>query len=198
MHCLASWLTLLFFSLSGFGFFGRRSMRVWELVQPGVRNQHGGAEHRTVQQWLELRSLFRDAMRQWPQVVPLRHHHRHRHQLLPPQLRFGQQQRRLVQSSPPTLRPRRACLPPNCTVPRRHRPRCLPKVRLLKRICFSFPTPSLHTTLVFQHSWNCCFIYIYIFTYILATNFMLHTKIFSNLELKVVGFGSSDRGSPLD
>ena len=133
---LTSFIHFLTFLLTVELGFCRRSVWVWELVQPGVRNQHSGAEHRAVQQWAELRSLFRNAMRQRPQVVPPWLDHRHCNQLLPPQLRFGQQQWRVVQPSSPTLRPRGACLPPNCTVPRWHRPCCLQKVGLLPTTSF--------------------------------------------------------------
>ena len=57
-------------------------MWVWKFIQPGVQNEHGGAEHDVVQQWVELRSLFRNAVRQRSQMVPLWLHHRHRHQRL--------------------------------------------------------------------------------------------------------------------
>ncbi|KAJ6815101.1 putative expansin-A7 [Iris pallida] len=106
-----------------------RSLWIREPVQPGVRGGDGGAEHGAVQRGAELRRVLRDQVRRGPPVVPLREplHLRHRHQLLPPQLRPPLRQRRLVQPPSPPLRPRHAHVPQDRRVPRRHRPRLLPQ-----------------------------------------------------------------------
>ncbi|KAJ6801217.1 expansin-A10-like [Iris pallida] len=109
------------------GHDGRR-VRLREPVQPGVRDQHRGAEHGAVQRRAELRVVLRDPVRRGPQVVRrglLRR--RHRHQLLPAQQCAPQQRRRLVQPSPAALRPLPARLPAHCSVQGRHCPRCFQK-----------------------------------------------------------------------
>lgn len=109
----------------------RRRLRIWEPVQPGVRYEHGGAEHGAVQRRAELRVVLRDPVRERRQVVPAGVHRRDCHQLLPAQQRSPEQRRRLVQSSPPPLRPLPARFPAHRPVPRRHRPRRLSQVQLI-------------------------------------------------------------------
>ncbi|RWW59244.1 hypothetical protein BHE74_00033835 [Ensete ventricosum] len=104
-----------------------RGLRLRQPLRPGLRNQHRRPQHRALQQRAQLRRLLRDAVRRRSPVVPPGLHRRHRHQLLPPQLRPPQRQRRMVQPSPAALRPRRARLPPDRSAPRRHRPRLLPQ-----------------------------------------------------------------------
>lgn len=97
--------------------------RLWlrKPVQPRVRNEHGGAEHRSLRKRTELWGLLRAQVRERPAVVPPRLHRSHRHQLLPA--------RGVVRPSPAPLRPLSACVPAHRPVPSRHRPRHLPTVR---------------------------------------------------------------------
>ncbi|URD90190.1 hypothetical protein MUK42_28522 [Musa troglodytarum] len=104
-----------------------RGLWLRQPLRPGLRNRHRRPQHRALQQRAQLRRLLRDAVRRRSPVVPPGLHRRHRHQLLPPQLRPPRRQRRLVQPSAAALRPRRARLPPHRSVPRRHRPRLLPQ-----------------------------------------------------------------------
>ncbi|URE30767.1 hypothetical protein MUK42_06448, partial [Musa troglodytarum] len=104
-----------------------RGLRVRQPLRPGLRDEHGCAQHRALQRRPQLRRLLRAAVRRRPPLVPPRLHRRDRHQLLPAQLRPRQRQRRLVQPSPAALRPRPARLPADRAVPCRHRPRLLPQ-----------------------------------------------------------------------
>lgn len=76
----------------GLIFFFRWSMWVWEFVQPRLRREHGGAEHGAVQQWAELRCLFRTKMYRRPSMVSSRKpfYSHHRHQFLSAELRSAQ------------------------------------------------------------------------------------------------------------
>ncbi|XAR71254.1 hypothetical protein NMG60_11028435 [Bertholletia excelsa] len=58
-------------------------MWVWEPVQPGVWDKHGGAKHSAFRQWVELRVMLCHKVRERPAVVPAGRHHRDGHQLLP-------------------------------------------------------------------------------------------------------------------
>ncbi|KAJ6833083.1 putative expansin-A2 [Iris pallida] len=104
-----------------------RGLWVRQPVQPGLRHEHGGAEHGALQQRAQLRVVLRDAVRHRPEVVHRRRlHRRHRDQLLPPQLRPPQRQRRLVQ---PSLQHFDLAEPAflHRPVPCRNRPRLLPQ-----------------------------------------------------------------------
>lgn len=106
----------------------RRCVRVWESVQPRLRDEHGSAEHSAVQQRAKLRVVLRDPVRERRQVVPAGLYHRDSHQLLPAQQCPSERRRRLVQSTPGALRPIPASVPTHCPIPRRHRPCRLPQV----------------------------------------------------------------------
>lgn len=53
-------ISLYFKTLNTFFFalFCRRGVRLWQLVQPRLRREHGGAQHSSVQRRLQLRGLF--------------------------------------------------------------------------------------------------------------------------------------------
>ena len=108
----------------------RRCLWIWQSVQPRLWSKHSSTEHSTFQQWLKLWCLFWNQV--WPrsQMVQPRKsfNHGHCHQLLPSELGSSERQRRMVQSTSPTLRPRYACVPQDRPVPCRHRPRFLPSV----------------------------------------------------------------------
>ena len=78
-------------------------MRVRKPVQPGVRSEHGGAEHGAVQQRDELRGMLRDKVRERPEVVPAGVDSGDGNKLLPTKQRPPKQRRRLVQPSPTPL-----------------------------------------------------------------------------------------------
>ena len=128
----------------GGGGWCRWGVRVWKSVRHWLWNQHVRTQCGAVQQWPQLRSMLRTEMRpHWFPVVPLRKtcHSHHCHQLLPSKLRG-----RLVQHSPPALRP---ILPhvhhPRPSSRRRH-PRHLPKVPSALSTTSALPS-SLHVHL---------------------------------------------------
>jgi hypothetical protein len=107
---------------------------VWvrQPLQPGVRHQHGGAEHGALQQRPQLRRLLRGAVRRGGGRRPLVSAGLRRgdgHQLLPAQQRAPVRRRRLVQPAARPLRHVAARVPAHRALQGWHCPRLLPQVR---------------------------------------------------------------------
>lgn len=122
--CVLVWVNSKFWKLN------RWRVRVRESLQPGLRYKHRSSEYRFIQQRSQLRLLLRDSLRRREAVVPPRLDSGDGDQFLPPKQRLTEQCRRVVQPSPPTLRPLAARLPTHCSVQSRHCPRCLQKVTI--------------------------------------------------------------------
>ena len=112
--------------------FCRRSLWLWEPVQPRVWNEHSGIKHSPVQQWAELWCLLWNQVRKWSKMVSSKLHCCHCHKLLPTKQCTPQQRRRLVQSAPAPFRPLPARLPANRSIQSRRCPSGLQKVWIIR------------------------------------------------------------------
>jgi hypothetical protein len=88
-------------------------MWIWKPLQPRLWHQHSSSEHGSFRRWPEMWSLLPAGMqptsmvRAWSTSLD-----GDSHESMSTQLGTAQQRRRVVQSSPPALRPRSACLHP--------------------------------------------------------------------------------------
>jgi hypothetical protein len=86
-------------------------MWIWKPLQPRLWHQHSSSEHGSFRRWPEMWSLLPAGMqptsmvRAWSTSLDC-----NSHESMSTQLGIAQQRRRVVQSSPPSLRPLSACL----------------------------------------------------------------------------------------
>ncbi len=91
----------------------RWCMWIWKPLQPRLWHQHSSSEHGSFRRRPEMWSLLPAGMqptsmvRAWSTSLDC-----NSHESMSTQLGIAQRQRRVVQSSPPALRPRSACLRP--------------------------------------------------------------------------------------
>lgn len=84
---------------------GRWILWLWKFVQHRIRDGYCSTKHCTFQRWLQLWSLLRAQVYEWPEMVPIRVHYSHCNKFLPSEWSW-----QLVRSSPSSFRPFCPCL----------------------------------------------------------------------------------------